>query len=124
MQDQKADGDDINAVTMPGSELSGRQQISTFSRSLVKAYKEEAKGRKSTIVFAANLAYVNDLLKAFTDAGINTRAVSSKTNIHKRDSAIRLFREGALPVLVNCKVLIEGCDLPVVSDCWTSIPAA
>jgi ATP-dependent helicase IRC3 len=116
MPDQKADGDDINAVTMPGSELPGSQQISTFSRRLVNAYKEEAKGRKSTIVCAANLAYVNDLLKAFTGANIDARAVSSKTNIHKRDSAIRSFREGELPVLVNCKVLIEGCDLPAVSD--------
>ncbi|KAK0554004.1 putative ATP-dependent helicase IRC3 [Tilletia horrida] len=77
---------------------------------------EERQPRRSTLVFAVNVAHVIDLTQAFRDAGIDARYVHGGQRPSFREQVIREFREGVFPVLVNCAVLTEGADIPPI-DC-------
>lgn len=78
------------------------------------AYEEH--GRRSTIVFALNIAHVTGLCEAFERIGIQAAAITSLTEQEDRENILARFRQGQVPVLVNCAVLTEGTDLPV-TDC-------
>jgi ATP-dependent helicase IRC3 len=124
LHSSKADGKEHDGEKLSCRGLLEELPIRTFSQSVVEAYKEGAVGRKSTVVFAANLDDVGSILQAFTDAGIDAKDVSSDNTVHERDSTLKSFRKGDLAVLVNCRVLMEGCDLPAVSDSYIATPAA
>ncbi|GAA5947523.1 hypothetical protein JCM3775_003328 [Rhodotorula graminis] len=83
---------------------------------VVKAYLENAAGRRSTLVFAASVAHVLSLSTAFRDRGIDARIVHSGTPSSQREALYRSFRAGKFPVLVNCGILTEGADFPAI-DC-------
>ncbi|KAE8270069.1 hypothetical protein A4X09_0g2281 [Tilletia walkeri] len=72
--------------------------------------------RRSTLVFAVNVAHVIDLTQAFRDAGIDARYVHGGQRPNFREEVIRAFERGEFPVLVNCAVLTEGADIPPI-DC-------
>lgn len=81
-----------------------------------KSVAFEEHGRKSTIVFALNIAHVNGLCEAFEKIGVPSAAITSLTEPSDREVILTKFRKGEIPVLVNCAVLTEGTDLPV-TDC-------
>lgn len=64
--------------------------------------------RRSTLVFAANIAHVHSLCAKFHEHGIEVRSVSSKTKQAEREEIYRAFKAGEFPVLVNCEILTEG----------------
>ncbi|CAO0791960.1 unnamed protein product [Mucor circinelloides] len=74
------------------------------------------KGRKATLVFAVDINHTIELCNAFIDAGINARFITSKSNAIERLQVLEEFRQGKIPVLVNCAILTEGTDIPIV-DC-------
>jgi len=74
------------------------------------------KARRSTLVFAVNVAHVMDLTQAFRDAGVDARYVHGGQRPGFREQVIRDFEKGLFPVLVNCAVLTEGADIPPI-DC-------
>ena len=61
--------------------------------------------KKSTLVFAADVKHINDLVKAFRDQGIDARGVSGATKSYDRSQLIYDFKCGKFPVLVNCGIL-------------------
>jgi ATP-dependent helicase IRC3 len=95
-----------------------------------------ASDRKSTIVFAVNVAHVRELTQTFQSAGVDARYIYAGTPIAERNALIDGFKAGAFPVLVNCgshpglmhlghlsrfscirtALLTEGTDIPNV-DC-------
>ena len=95
-----------------------------------------ASDRKSTIVFAVNVAHVRELTQKFQSAGVDARYLYGGTSIPERNALIDGFKAGAFPVLVNCgscpglmhpghlshfpcirtALLTEGTDIPNV-DC-------
>ncbi|KAI7899754.1 P-loop containing nucleoside triphosphate hydrolase protein [Cokeromyces recurvatus] len=78
-------------------------------------YSEE-QDRKSTLVFAVDIAHTITLCNAFIDAGVDAKCITSKSNPIERLQILRDFRARKFPVLVNCAILTEGTDIPCV-DC-------
>lgn len=60
------------------------------------------KGRKATLVFAVDISHTLELCNAFIDAGINAKCITSKSNAIERLQILDEFRNGKIPVLVNC----------------------
>lgn len=81
-----------------------------------KRIAHEEHQRKATIVFALNISHVNGLVEAFSRTGIEAASITSLTPDDDREQILARFRQGRIPVLVNCAVLTEGTDLPV-TDC-------
>jgi superfamily II DNA/RNA helicase len=95
-----------------------------------------ASDRKSTIVFAVNVAHVRELTQTFKSAGVDARYLYAGTPIPERNALMDGFKAGAFPVLINCgscpglmhlghlsrfpcirtALLTEGTDIPNV-DC-------
>ncbi|KAJ3369082.1 hypothetical protein GGF31_005541 [Allomyces arbusculus] len=74
------------------------------------------KKRRSTLVFAADVAHVEGLAAAFRREGIEAYGLHGGIDMTTRSSLIDRFRRGAFPVLVNCAILTEGTDIPNI-DC-------
>ncbi|KNE54586.1 hypothetical protein AMAG_00553 [Allomyces macrogynus ATCC 38327] len=74
------------------------------------------KKRRSTLVFAADVAHVKGLTAAFKKAGIEAHGLHGSIDMTTRSNLIDRFRRGAFPVLVNCAILTEGTDIPNI-DC-------
>lgn len=60
------------------------------------------KERKSTIVFAVNVAHVRALTKTFQSAGVDARYLYAGTPAPERNTLIDDFKAGEFPVLINC----------------------
>ncbi|GAA5990112.1 hypothetical protein JCM11641_007071 [Rhodosporidiobolus odoratus] len=82
----------------------------------VDAWEDKAGDRRSTLVFAVNIAHVVSLTNEFRARGIDARFVYEATKQREREELYRGFRAGDFPVLVNCGILLEGVDFPFV-DC-------
>ncbi|KAI0048367.1 P-loop containing nucleoside triphosphate hydrolase protein [Auriscalpium vulgare] len=89
---------------------------STVNRLVVQSWLDRAGQRKSTLVFAVNVAHVKELTNMFRDFGIDARYVYSGTPVAERKALIASFRASEFPVLVNCSLLTEGADIPNI-DC-------
>ncbi|TPX36118.1 hypothetical protein SmJEL517_g01595 [Synchytrium microbalum] len=102
------------------------QEINNMSRNeiVVQTYKQVAvpDGRKATLVFATDVMHTMALVQRFRDHGIDARAVSSSTKAHERSTIISAFREGGFPVLVNCGILTEGADFPIIDSILLARP--
>lgn len=83
-----------------------------FNQKVVHTYQQEARNRKSTLVFCANLAVMRDLTTKFKNAGIKAESVSGKTPHVKRLKIYDDVKHQKLAVILNCEVLREGADLP------------
>ncbi len=70
---------------------------------------------RPTLVFACDIAHTEALADAFREAGIRAAALHSQLDRGTRASMLDRFRHGQLQVLVNCELLLEGVDLPLVS---------
>jgi len=69
------------------------------------------------LIFCVDLSHVANVTQAFREAGIDARSVSSISAGKSRKETLDAFANGEFPVLVNCEVLTEGTDIPVVSRC-------
>jgi hypothetical protein len=96
-------------------EVSGLAGTRKFNEQVLKYYRKRAIGRKSTLIFAKDLKYVDNLTKVFVDAGIPAKSVTSRTSKTSRQEYIASFARGDCPVLVTCLALSEGFDAPQVS---------
>lgn len=90
--------------------------VNTDARNLkaLAAWREQAEGRP-TIVFGVDVAHAHALAGVWTDAGFSAAVLSGKTPKEERRRTLERFRDGRLDVLMNCMVLTEGTDLPMVS---------
>jgi len=92
-----------------------KEAMKKFNRQVLEFYQAQAIGRKSTLVFCAGIALVEDLALQFQLAGVETRSLSTNTDAGERNRIVNSFRKGDFPVLINCMMLIEGYDAPQVS---------
>lgn len=85
--------------------------INTLTRNdvIVSSWNKYAheQGRKSTLVFAVDIAHTIELCNAFIDAGIPAQCITSKSNPIERHQILNDFRAGKIPVLVNCGKLFN-----------------
>lgn len=79
----------------------------------VEHYLRLANG-KQAITFCVNIEHAVHVAKQFNEAGVSSKAVSSKTPIGERQQAIRDFKSGLIKNLVNCDLFSEGFDVPAV----------
>ncbi|GAA5900458.1 hypothetical protein JCM8208_005368 [Rhodotorula glutinis] len=83
----------------------------------VNAWLENARDRRSTLVFAVSVAHVLSLTNTFREEhGIDARFVYEGTKQKDREELYRAFKAGEFPVLINCGILTEGADFPAI-DC-------
>ncbi|KAI8999460.1 P-loop containing nucleoside triphosphate hydrolase protein, partial [Gaertneriomyces semiglobifer] len=85
---------------------------------VVGVYKDvkERHGRQSTLVFASNVRHIESLVDTFKANGIDAVGVHSGTSDYLRRQILDDFRQMKFPVLVNCGIVTEGVDIPVI-DC-------
>uniref|UniRef100_A0A060T456 ARAD1C38984p n=1 Tax=Blastobotrys adeninivorans TaxID=409370 RepID=A0A060T456_BLAAD len=67
---------------------------------------------KSCMVFCADISHSVDVANEFRKHGVNAGVVTSLTSREERSQLIDQFRNGTLPVMVNCGVFTEGTDIP------------
>jgi superfamily II DNA or RNA helicase len=67
-------------------------------------------GDRPTLVFAVDLAHVQQLTEAFLGAGVPAASVTGQMKPEQRARVLEGFKAGELKVLVNCEVLTEGYD--------------
>ncbi|KAL4402106.1 putative ATP-dependent helicase Irc3 [Malassezia pachydermatis] len=72
--------------------------------------------RRSTLVFAVNVAHIGSIVREFQRCGVDARPFHSGMLMSERDATLDAFRQGTFPVLVNCAILTEGADVPPI-DC-------
>ena len=82
---------------------------------IAAAIRDHAPGRR-TIVFTPTVAMAEQTAAAVNAIGIPARAVSGETPQAERQQIIDDVRSGALRVICNCMVLVEGFDAPIL-DC-------
>jgi ATP-dependent helicase IRC3 len=97
------------------SSLAPHVNTPTINDLIVRSYLHRAGDRRSTLIFCVDLRHVANVTQAFREAGIDARSVSSISAGKSRKETLDAFANGEFPVLVNCEVLTEGTDIPVVS---------
>ncbi|KAJ2044905.1 putative ATP-dependent helicase IRC3 [Coemansia sp. RSA 922] len=96
--------------------LSKVVNVDTRNLAIVRAHATLAEKRKSTLVFAVDVAHARELVASFIHYGTKAEAVFGMTATAERERILSDFRSGTLPVLVNCGILTEGTDIPNI-DC-------
>lgn len=92
--------------------LSGAMLTPECLSNTVKVYKTMAKGQ--TVIFAVNVDHAEALCKLINaECGENT-AVCITGNTKDRNELYDLFTERKIKCIVNCMVLSEGVDLPLI----------
>ncbi|KAG9064130.1 hypothetical protein KI688_003316 [Linnemannia hyalina] len=92
------------------------QKVNTPVRNdiIVRSYMTYCGERKSTVVFAVDIAHLESLTETFRKYGYDARGLSSKTNDNDRAQMLKDFKNQKFPVIVNCGILTEGTDIPVI----------
>ncbi|ORZ18328.1 P-loop containing nucleoside triphosphate hydrolase protein [Lobosporangium transversale] len=111
LRDVKVRGDDFAQ-----KELSIKVNDPIRNDIVVRSYMTYCAGRKSTVVFAVDIAHLETLAETFRKYGYDARGVSSNTSDEERARLLRDFREQKFPIIVNCGILTEGTDIPGI-DC-------
>ena len=79
---------------------------------IAKAYKELAVG--PTVIFAVNVSHVKHLTEEINKICGREEAVAITASTENRSEILDRFRKGEIHCLVNCMVLTEGTDLPMI----------
>ncbi|KAK4046631.1 putative ATP-dependent helicase IRC3 [Microbotryomycetes sp. JL201] len=118
-------GDALDLSDVNVSKSTGEYVIASLARAVdksqvnqlaVDAWFRKAEDRRSTLVFAVNIHHVVSLANAFREQGIDARFVHEGVRVQDREALYDAFRRGEFPVLVNCSILTEGADFPMI-DC-------
>ncbi|ANB11939.1 Irc3p [Sugiyamaella lignohabitans] len=75
-----------------------------------KAWKRQS--GKHSLIFGVNIEHVSNLALTFRENGIDAHVVTSDTPRDLRRGLVEDFRNGHLPVLINCGIFTEGTDIP------------
>lgn len=70
--------------------------------------------RRRTFVFAVNIEHSMSLAARFESIGVKVAHLDGKTPDRVRDAIIRDLGTGALEVVCNCNIAVEGVDVPEV----------
>ncbi|KAF9133636.1 hypothetical protein BGX30_012212 [Mortierella sp. GBA39] len=107
----------LKAGDFATKELSQKVNTPVRNDIIVRSYMTYCgKKRKSTVVFAVDIAHLESLTKIFQQYGYDARGLSSKTNDNDRAQMLKDFKKQKFPVIVNCGILTEGTDIPVIDS--------
>ncbi|KAI9323471.1 P-loop containing nucleoside triphosphate hydrolase protein [Dichotomocladium elegans] len=99
------------------TDLAGVVNTEERNRAVVASWQTYAEPtRRSTVVFAVDIAHTLTLCNRFRENGIDAEYITGKTPTHLRAEILERFRNREFPVLVNCGILTEGTDIPGI-DC-------
>ena len=79
---------------------------------IVDAYFFKVNSDWPTLIFATSVAHSEELADLLSAQGINSKAVSAKTNRLVRNRIVQEFRSGDVKVLINYGIFREGFDAP------------
>ena len=96
------------------SELAERVNTDPLVGDIITHWFKHAAGLK-TIVFAVNVAHSRHIAAEYNKAGIKAEHLDGSTPKTERDAILSRLAGGDTQVIVNCKVLCEGYDLPDVA---------
>ncbi|KAF9311679.1 hypothetical protein BG003_007149 [Podila horticola] len=110
---------DLKDVKMQGGDFAQKDlavKVNNEVRNdiVVRSYMTYCATRKSTVVFAVDIAHLETLTEVFRKYGYDARGLSSKTSDDERAQLLRDFRDRKFPIIVNCGILTEGTDIPVI----------
>lgn len=107
-----------NTGDYTASSLSLIEKQDNITEQAVKSVVDnmKAQGRKSCLIFCANIAHVEKVHTYLTNLGSDCRfgMVHSKQDASINKKNIELFQKGYLHGLVNCDALTVGFDAPMV----------
>lgn len=98
------------------SSLSKQINTKPTNELIVKAWKDKASSRLSTLGFCVDVAHVQALAAVFQEHGVDARYIVGSDLVRNRDATLNKFRRGEFPVLLNCSIFVEGTDIPNI-DC-------
>ena len=101
---------DYNAKSV--EEANANKDVMT-ARAL-KFWQEHVADRQ-TIIYAVSIGHADNLAALFSEEGIPSEAIHTKTDAYIRAQVISNFANGRLSVLVNVAIATEGFDLPNAS---------
>jgi len=110
---------DLSGVNVTGGGDYNQKQLGSavnkrkITGSAVTHYKKVLNG-KTVITFGVDIQHCLDIAKQFNEAGVPSKAVSSKTPLAERNQALDDLKSGRLLNLVNCDLFGEGFDAPSV----------
>lgn len=81
--------------------------------SLVEHWKRLA-ARRPTVCYAVGIEHAVHIVESFREAGVTSELVCGVTPLDERAKLLEAIEDGALEVLVNVGVLLEGWDAPAV----------
>jgi DNA repair protein RadD len=87
-----------------------------IARAPVEAWKEHA-NRRPTIVFCKNRTHALAVTREFQRERARVAFVSAMTPRAERARVLAAFKAGAIDVLVNVFLLVEGWDAPIAEVC-------
>jgi superfamily II DNA or RNA helicase len=102
---RKRDGDFDNAS------LARVTDLPHLVGSVVEHYLKYAHD-KPTVVYGVNLAHCDHMTEAFRNHGVRAATVFGRMPLDHRITALEMFNNGELDVIVNCQLLTEGWDCP------------
>ena len=82
----------------------------------IEAYKKFADGKK-TLVYCTSIKHSKSVAEAFRDAGYKAVHMDSNTPKQERDRIMADFRSGAVQVLCNVLLIVEGISVPDCECC-------
>ena len=102
---------DLSQVAITNSDFNVKelaQRVNTRNRNslIIERYLENAATRKSTLVFATNVAHIDDLVQSFKDKGIEAHGLDGSLDMASRDTILSDFKSSKFPVLVNCGLIL------------------
>jgi DNA repair protein RadD len=81
----------------------------------IRVPKEFTAGdRRRTVLFAVNVAHSQSLATRFERAGVRVAHLDGNTPEPHRDAMFRDLETGALEMICNCQVAVEGVDVPPI----------
>lgn len=109
-------GDDYNR-----RDLAKTVNIKSRNRAAVEYYKKHFEG-SSAICYCAGIQHAKDVAEAFIEAGVYAAFISGKSSPEKKEKILKAHHSGAIKVVCNADLLVEGYDEPAIEVCMNLRP--
>ena len=109
---------DLSNISMVGADYNQSDLDSEFNNlesisQVVESTKDMISKRKASLVFCINISHSEAIAKAYSDAGIPTKAIHSKLTKEEQANILTAYKNGALKMLANPMMLTTGFDHPI-----------
>ncbi len=109
---------DLSNVSMVGGDYNQADLDSEFNNfdsilHIVESTKERIRERGASLVFCINISHSEAMAKAYSDAGIPTKAIHSKLSKKEQNAILKEYKDGTLKMLANPMMLTTGFDHPI-----------